>query len=423
MVMSRRGSEAGVGAAVVALAQAGLLRRSVPGQRSYRTVRLSVGEGEGPLGGAEEACWMGDDGAKDWGLQNFNDTPLRVLVGTWTCQLGSTYYVTPDITKNGKSCSVKTVRKSGRMRVTRALIKENRSRRAGDALVTWGRGFVLETSRGFPDQLTWVPRRINGKPFYWVRAERWGSGGAASVPIKPRKSGRFSSRRASMCSTRASLSTLATGPRMSTDPEWRSSYGSARMIETQNFSRDEPPSPRGEFAEEELATPEELAALALREEQLEVRAATLRLREATVNLQEAQSAKFKLDAARDERLAVTKEASALAKKRETEKGLIAEFQKEESRMRSKLKRCRQVVATTVSSIDLMLREPGEQEDDAHEALAAAREEAEVASAQAASMLVSLGAQEDEARGARSFPLMAAAAAGSSSGFEAPFKHQ
>eukprot|EP00927_Polykrikos_kofoidii_P085022 TRINITY_DN9129_c0_g1_i3.p1 TRINITY_DN9129_c0_g1~~TRINITY_DN9129_c0_g1_i3.p1 ORF type:complete len:419 (+),score=67.15 TRINITY_DN9129_c0_g1_i3:77-1333(+) len=414
--MGRPKCDAGAGPIAVALRQAGLLTHRGGQLRSHhKTKRRSAGAGTRPFVNVKDDCdWEYDRSDGFWSKRFYN--AIEALVGTWTCQLGSLYYVTPDTTKQGMTCSVKTVRKNGRTRVTRALIKQHEVH-SGMIVVTWGQGFVLQTSRDFPRHLTWAPRRSTGKPFYWMRrspCERWGSGGVqghgdalATTPrksalvnhprrdtalAKPWKSTPPSSRRTSFAST-MEPPTISRTPRMSMGTGSRTSLGSTVTTSTRNDLASERRLSWGSIGDEDLASAEELAALAWREEQLEVRAATLRLREATVNLQEAQSAKRKLAAAHDDRVAVTAEVATLTEKRNSEQELLEDYCAEEERMRRKLECCREVVSTTVASIDHLLGETGAQDDEAHEALSAAREEAEAASAQAASILVSLGSGE------------------------------
>jgi hypothetical protein len=103
----------------------------------------------------------------------------------------------------------------------------------------------------------------------------------------------------------------------------------------------------------------------MRQEKLEVEEATLRVREATLTIQEANAAQISLDAARKERAALAAEVEALTRKRIAEQRVVQGYKHEEEKMRAKLVRCREVVAVTVNSIDVMMRKGGNNDEILH----------------------------------------------------------
>jgi len=98
-------------------------------------------------------------------------SPLLDLPGRWRDKGGSLYEVILD---GAKSCSVRTTRPRGRVRVTRALI------RCDGGTVTWGHGFVL-TPTERPNTIRWASSR-GGKDFVWQRVD--GNGREGWRPVK-----------------------------------------------------------------------------------------------------------------------------------------------------------------------------------------------------------------------------------------------
>lgn len=112
---------------------------------------LRLGDEEPSVVGASES--LGAD----------SECPLQSLpVGRWRDTQNSTYEVFFD---DERSCSVRTIRPTGSVRVTRALIRLESVK--GGAQVVWAHKFILMPGPG-SDSIRWASSR-GGKDFVWRR--------------------------------------------------------------------------------------------------------------------------------------------------------------------------------------------------------------------------------------------------------------
>lgn len=88
---------------------------------------------------------------------------LDLVVGSWTDQFESTYSVQLDGGIRQDSCSVFTMRKSGRTLKTRALI------RVKEGKVWWSTNYTLDRAKATSKEIRWIPRAKDAKIFQWKR--------------------------------------------------------------------------------------------------------------------------------------------------------------------------------------------------------------------------------------------------------------
>lgn len=88
---------------------------------------------------------------------------LDLVVGTWADQFESTYSVQLDGGLRQDSCSVFTMRKSGRTIKTRALI------RVKEGKVWWAHNYTLDRAKATSKEIRWIPRAKDAKIFQWKR--------------------------------------------------------------------------------------------------------------------------------------------------------------------------------------------------------------------------------------------------------------
>ena len=89
---------------------------------------------------------------------------LEKVVGEWGDPKGSRYKVTMD--DSGFSCSVVTIRKTGRIQTGRGMIKYD----SKNSCVMWGASYYLEVDENNSANVYWIPLR-NVQPYTWHRLE------------------------------------------------------------------------------------------------------------------------------------------------------------------------------------------------------------------------------------------------------------
>eukprot|EP00927_Polykrikos_kofoidii_P077948 TRINITY_DN74828_c0_g1_i1.p1 TRINITY_DN74828_c0_g1~~TRINITY_DN74828_c0_g1_i1.p1 ORF type:complete len:455 (+),score=74.40 TRINITY_DN74828_c0_g1_i1:79-1365(+) len=322
------------------------------------------------------------------------DNIMTALIGTWYCQSGSVHQVFLD-GNSTSSFAIKTIREDGKERITRALLKRDHHDHKTIGCIQWGQGFVLEPFQGCTQTVTWRPRCINSvsRPLLWTRVQQTQDNAStfarrASVSSQGDTvfSGRASMSKSRECSditvtpnnvcawSDESFDTREDASHRQRRQTRRSTHVSTDGIAPESdgscvrqFSIIQGPKrkalsarlPRSGFS------PEDIATFSMRQEKLEVEEATLRVREATLTIQEANAAQISLDAARKERAALAAEVEALTRKRIAEQRVVQGYKHEEEKMRAKLVRCREVVAVTVNSIDVMMRKGGNNDEILH----------------------------------------------------------
>jgi len=267
---------------------------------------------------------------------------LGWLVGTWSCQLGSTYYVIPDEDSGHAVCTVKTVRPNGDTRVTKALIRASGTNRNAEGRVTFGLNCSLGVDPDTPDVIHWINKNEPHKSYEWWRMEE---------PAYRRHT------------------------RFSTDTMGHSEEGWDKVRVSNCSTRDSDPKRRWTRASGTSTDCSDSSNQPLAEEQAELRRMTLSLREASSLLRECHDESRENESACKERMTLVREAlvrevSSLAEKRDKHVVSLKRCHQEQHSLKRKLRRCRKVVEETVASVDDIFAEAAAQaqkggnEDDA-----------------------------------------------------------
>lgn len=92
---------------------------------------------------------------------------LHSVMGKWRDTKRSQYHVFLD-SDDATTCTVRTTRPGGGIRVTRALIRLARGTNGNPFRVMWGHGFELDGSQALQNQITWMSIH-GGRDFQWTR--------------------------------------------------------------------------------------------------------------------------------------------------------------------------------------------------------------------------------------------------------------
>jgi len=330
---------------------------------------------------------------------------LTAMLGVWKDQAGTVYHVTLD-EGSETSCSVKTTRADGAVRVTKALIRAGPGGRKAAGRVTWGEGFVLDTNHAGNDQIRWVPlHNWGGKSFVWTRWEDIGSDKDESASTSGQDGWSWAAWQSSDATAYSDgpcgwswSSKSHTGVAEESSHDWRRQEWSWSRRCSDSFSRPSTDSSRpgrlslGSFATSPSWTESMDGSSEVPTSQVLV-SKDIRCREPLLNPRcrppQPSPDGSVGDSAREDQMALAREVENLRAERAAQVAALAQYHE-------KLQRCREVVAVTVNSVDAIyaedeLRELGDQ-DAAHWHNGSTRAQAKWADAVAAELIESF---EDE----------------------------